>query len=625
MADPFKLSAVAGAAIAEIEARSKTNARQEWFASRTNWAHVQSMCSNCTNWVKELSAFSHEPYTGGSIGGRPQPVIESIQVKQQGNLGTTRQATIKMLAFTQYQLDELFNCYCIPQMSIRVQFGWNKGATNTSAPAPYTAVVSDTEAICELNSKRDGSGVYDGLQGRVSSYNVNFNKDMMAWEVEVTVVAASSAVMSRPVEDMSTACGCKKVVVDPKTKEKKQKETTVSLFKSKLLNAVESSKDDEALGIKMVTLNHATRDSAGNESKTIGEMIYTVITLGFGTNTTEEPFITFAGIEKLLNTHSQSQADGKPLMAEYNSGKYGLISFKSPGYSADPDIVLFPGIDQGYDGLHSASCKSGDGIDIGKVAFNCIFVLKCLEEIGKDGTVQDFFSALFRGLSDATAGLAELSIIDTAACGSRVPVLSVIDLQKSSGVTAGTPIDVSPESAVLRDLKLTLKLPDAMMSQALYGNIRQNTTTNPCDEKKYKNQLPKNAADPESAAAPSESCPPDSCTEQKEDAASGKIEEHYKNLVGDVSSENKESVRTDLVAMYNKGAESDTCANVIMPWEMSMVFDGIGGIGFGQALTSNMLPSAVKSKYVYQVTSVEHSVTYGDWITTVNTKPRLVG
>lgn len=59
-----------------------------------------------------------------------------------------------------------------------------------------------------------------------------------------------------------------------------------------------------------------------------------------------------------------------------------------------------------------------------------------------------------------------------------------------------------------------------------------------------------------------------------------------------------------------------------MPFEMSLTFDGIGGFGWGQAITCNLLPSYVKERFVYQITSVEHSVTYGDWTTTVNAKGR---
>ena len=81
------------------------------------------------------------------MSGRPNPIIESVQIKQQGNLGTTRQATIKFLAFTTDQIEGLVNCYGVPQMSVRVQFGWNKSASGVASAVPITGAKRDAAAI----------------------------------------------------------------------------------------------------------------------------------------------------------------------------------------------------------------------------------------------------------------------------------------------------------------------------------------------------------------------------------------------------------------------------------------------------------------------------------------------
>ena len=57
--------------------------------------------------------------------------------------------------------------------------------------------------------------------------------------------------------------------------------------------------------------------------------------------------------------------------------------------------------------------------------------------------------------------------------------------------------------------------------------------------------------------------------------------------------------------------------------EFSLTLDGIGGFGFGQAITSTRIPSSITANRIFQVTAVEHSVTAQDWTTTINTIARL--
>jgi hypothetical protein len=61
---------------------------------------------------------------------------------------------------------------------------------------------------------------------------------------------------------------------------------------------------------------------------------------------------------------------------------------------------------------------------------------------------------------------------------------------------------------------------------------------------------------------------------------------------------------------------------MIVPFEFGFTVDGIGGFSFGQMVSSDRIPSAVKKAFEWQVTTVEHTVTPNDWTTTVNTVMR---
>jgi len=160
-----------------------------------------SFCDKCSSKVKILKSFKFDnQYIGGSAykGKRPEVVIESVQIKAQGNLGTTRSCTIKFIAFTQEQADELAACYCVPSMSVRVQFGWNRGANGDPVPGPTEDKLTDNRAVCKINNTRNSYVNYDGLQGMVGKYSMTFNKDNMWWELTLDVTASSTPVMARP-------------------------------------------------------------------------------------------------------------------------------------------------------------------------------------------------------------------------------------------------------------------------------------------------------------------------------------------------------------------------------------------------------------------------------------------
>lgn len=624
--NPFKLKPVPSSARDEIKARANTTTNNLWFATRTNWVHVMSFCEDCDASVVQLSNLSNAAkYSDGDTytGKRPNPVIQSVDVKAQGNLGTTRSCVVKMIAFTEAQAEALAKCYGVPGMSVRVQFGWNRGAGSSMPPGPLTKIRTDNEATCAINSVRNTYPCYDGLQGIVGKWAVSFNKDNMWWEFTLDITAASSPVMTRPLEDMSSPCYCEQVQQNPENGETKTESMGTSQFRAKIIDWIENSNSLPA-GVYSVDLNHGDRDQLGGAS---GGM-FSAIADFFGTPETTERYVTLGTLMSLVNDYCLSQTDKGPLMAKFDATPYGLLSYKEPGYSSDPDTCLFPGLDIiDYDGTSAPSCKTPQGIDASGILINCIFVNKCIEDIGKAGSIQDFFAAVFRGITDASAGLFELSIVDTGCDdgAGQMPTLSVIDLQKVDKSTDIYIIPGGPDKAVIRDVKLDLELTDAMKSQVLYGGVRQNANSTPCDEKRFLSVLrkSKNKAAPQVIKKPKQDCPENCDTQEEHKSKKPTIKDDYEDLIDEITSAKKETVRSRLVEHYNKDAEKDLCKDVILPYKFSFTMDGIGGLAFGQAISSNLIPGWRELPLVFQITSVEQSITYGDWTTTISTVGRL--
>lgn len=63
------------------------------------------------------------------------------------------------------------------------------------------------------------------------------------------------------------------------------------------------------------------------------------------------------------------------------------------------------------------------------------------------------------------------------------------------------------------------------------------------------------------------------------------------------------------------------------PLDLTITLDGVNGIIFGNTITCNYMPSVYKkagTKIAFTVTKVSHSITGGDWTTTLNTVCRII-
>lgn len=621
MANPFQLS---GFSSGELNARKNMTPNNDWYARRSPWVQVESFCSACGSSGLLKSLKEANPYESST--NRPKPIVTSVEVKQQGNLGTTRQATFKIIAFTKDQYQDIVNCYGVPGMTVRVQFGWSIGAAGQS-PSVITGAQPDNAAICAINGNA-ASGVSDGLQGAVAKYAITFLKEIMAWEMTVTMIAASTPILGRQVQnlDSGNTCNCEvtSTSVNSSGEQVEEKQnTTVSLLKAKILEPIKQANPGlfgsraSIPGIYYVHLYNAERDENGNQA---GGFVNTIANnMPFNTPESDEAYIQYGVLESIVNKTALPK-DGPKI----DSSKLGLLSFKSPGYSADPHICLFPGLDSersgaggtGYAGINSApSCAQGGGIDVTKILVNCIFVNKCLTDIGKQGTIGDFFDKILQGINQAACGIFELSILDSGTCGSEA-TLSVIDLHKAEGATSGYSVSIGPNSAVARDIKLDLELTEAMATQAIYGS--PGATSAPCDMNRF-TTLYENVSDSANGSRHTSKPQGDSCPDTC-DGETLSLEQAYTNMVYEdgITDASKESVRSKLIEQYNKNASKDVCKQVMLPWKFSFTSDGVGGFKFGQVVTTDILPSAA-SGLIFQVTSVEHSVTHADWTTTVNT------
>ena len=101
------------------------------------------------------------------------------------------------------------------------------------------------------------------------------------------------------------------------------------------------------------------------------------------------------------------------------------------------------------------------------------------------------------------------------------------------------------------------------------------------------------------------------------------FDEAFNDLAKQVTDDTVSTARTLMLEKILSSSDSNLCKSMPLPFEFSLTLDGIGGFGFGQAITSDRIPPNIREKWIFQVTAVEHSVTAQDWTTTINTVGRL--
>ena len=70
------------------------------------------------------------------------------------------------------------------------------------------------------------------------------------------------------------------------------------------------------------------------------------------------------------------------------------------------------------------------------------------------------------------------------------------------------------------------------------------------------------------------------------------------------------------------GEPKPHCAGTPLPFDFSFEVDGIGGFRWGQVVSCDRIPEAIRSKMQWQITKVDHSITANDWVTKVGTIAR---
>lgn len=649
MANLFSLKSVPDGTRNELTARS-TIKGITWAAQRFPWVHISSMSSACGEFKtmsSKLTGAIGDSYENGLV--RPKPVITGVKVKKQGELGTTRSCTVELKAFTDTQLIALQKCYFIPGMTVRVQWGWSVSATGGTAPAPVEGGLADGVAICQMQKKAGSSAIYDGLQGLITNFNFNLNNENI-WDCSFELAAAAEATGDGKVAVHNDKCsGCERTyksedengdskdVVEKKSllgtffydvdSDASDGETGFGDFKSRFTTGMAPNTPVIAGG----NYEGEDRDGTGGSAQSVWSM---------GNFDTTEGYISYSTLEAAINRYAFPTSGGKFILGKVISTDL-MVKSHPKLESGDPRICLIPGspmlskqTGDNWNWKGSVpSIWSPDEIDFGGIMINCVFLIQELKAVEDgDNKVHTFLTNVVKKISNTCGGywndmLELVSTTEDCANPKDVPTLSLVDLRKFAPQSAYA-VPTNPNNSVIRDLKLDMKLTGAMKSQALYSNgAKQSGKGAKCDTIAFS---PFGLADAGSIAVDGKpkaaTPPPCDCSSTKQAGKSEKksFSEIFDEMWDVVDNGTTGAAIAAVADAVNGGDDvKEKCAGMPLPFDFGFTVDGVGGFAFGQCITSDRIPPAVKNAFDFQITSVEHDISIQDWTTTVSTVARF--
>tara|TARA_R110000868_G_scaffold11268_1_gene55133 strand:+ start:6489 stop:8387 length:1899 start_codon:yes stop_codon:yes gene_type:complete len=606
----------------ELEARASRKF-QYGMSGAKPWAHIMSMASTAAMPITTYSKFE-EAYPSAN---RPKITIDNIDVKSHGEYGTLRRASVKLKVFSDAAMDELANSYFVPQMSIRIQFGWSVNASGAVHKEIYTAIATDSAANIEILARSNSNASYDGFQGRMISWDFSLD-DNLAWNVTFDIIGAASSVQDVKVNDETNPCYCEqKSPPAPgdsgeEQEEKEDAKTKTSDYQSALIQLIDNASNRGTIGSKLgiyldvvkLKFNGYERDQAGTEDTSSPWYTFGMGDPSVGTS---EAFISFGSLCKLISrTSGQTWCEGNPCLVEVDVDGVQVSNYGFSLFSCDPRVCVLQGSPYSLTSEFGDN-KSYNGL-LGNIYINCIHALRLAKDMRDNSdSIMDYLQVLLKDINNACGNGWEFDVIDVASIteSKSASHLMVVDLNLTPTGGGELVLKSKADGSNIRAVELSMKMTDAMKTQALYSDastVPADTTS--CADRflLYASGVTNQGAPKNGDAKPS-ACGSDKCSKTQEAK-----DDPIAALVAEVNDKHVASAKS-YVTEQRSQKSSDQCKAPIMPFSFSVTLTGIGGFGFGQLVQLDRMPQRMKEKIKYQITSVEHSITSDDWTTKVNT------
>lgn len=619
---------------------------------------------------------------------RPQPGIINVNVATKGSLGSLRSARVDFVVWTRDQLDFLEPFYFIPGMSVVLEWGWSINSTGSPVKpiSIVNPIPIDSEMRNMIHRHRLlNAGDYDGLQGIITNFVYALNANG-GWDCTLDIVSSADVFASAPLKQTTGQFirhndDSEDVVVTDLEADFisiiKDTKTFITANKLKSIKGVDDSLNDPQSHIFDIAFNSTSRDPKIDEDSADGiqDTIFNLTNgtavvdflaetvnevKSFANNTlgvqisspsTTEPFMTFDYLIALLNLRcGLKDANGTNVMVKIDISD-SFVGNHFMLQSTDPQICMLIG-QPTIGGQMKAASKLGNKPPIYTGYLKHILLnVYMLHELYKNSEdLKSFIQSILENVNNACGNFFEFELqeppenfIDTKNKAITLTITNINYNEKIATKQLPTPFKFRFEDKIVRGIGVKSKMTDSMKMQALYGTNssipRESTDKATTNERYYlltgrglvgvTNKIVKNGALPfDVTVAPVQDTSPPGYEKTKLDPTI-KLYRAVKKLKFERTDKTASAAATALSSWFNEksglgGNGSMKNKNLLLPFEIGVILDGIGGVVWGNTIdVSDFLPTRLSQMWFYQVTMIEHTIDPSGWTTTLNTLPRF--
>lgn len=568
-----------------------------------------------------------------SLGTRPIPGITNVSIQAINRFGTLRNATVEFKVYDVERLSELETLYMRPGFSILLEWGHTAYKTSsgitTNPPSVPDFFKQSTASDIEKKIKKlqkDTQGNYAGLFGYIKNFQWSFNTDG-SYNCRVDIISKGELL-----ESLQYAIYTNDNSGD--LDETNPDKNTSPLHG--ILYGIKESTPGNQLQLYSVALENR-----------VAFVLTASISIIETVKSADEPnesaylhYIRLGALLALINKLSLLKNEkGQPL-APFNQNVLSKYVTFGHHYSGDPGIVMLPKVVGQYGNFGSKFIRGDDGLtqslgvpvldpdNVHELWLNVDYVLEelnnAIDTRTNQASIFDFLQNLLAGVEGALGGINEFDI----AYNEEDNYHYIVDRRYIGGNRDPEKIKVSGKNTTVSNLSITSKLsPNLGTLIAISAQNSQNVA----DVGVEAENLFKWNKGLEDRIITERKIPSTTGTQQAgttpQQAAAKKVDKVLKDLYDTnifIPSQ-FQSIRSSYRLITQTLLQKEVTAGKqkapgIIPFELSITLDGIGGFKIGQTFQIEddyIFPKKYRGLIAFIVTGLEHSIEGNRWTTTI--------
>lgn len=585
------------------KASGKSTDTYSWIYKKRAWAQA-SVISKVTGKSAILA-----PRTGGGVGANglykkstntpkylPKPHLNSVKISPIGDWGSVVKCDFTFTVYSLSQLNEMQPFFDLGS-KCEIQYGWQF------------------------------AGPAGGKNGKLNAVVYNFSQtltDNGGFDCTVQTMAEGiAAVVGADIKGKSEIGSATESTGDSTTNSSALNLlTSLEIFK-KIESTIPVGTINEiiGLGVEKIPANLlSTISSSDNENKeksetqmyiSLEKLIRQINVVLYGTDTSNWKYVCDEDITRGYT---------KELDRDY-------FMSSNPVQIIFPGFVNYSGTTIGFaTGDYATKFTEGDlsktmiSIDYLIELYKSIEAPKSSQDRSKNTTISKFLGDVLTSIYDNSGTRFKLSAFQNPKDKTKVLITDQSYIgEDTSSITPYVLTSITQEG-ICRQMSLSTNLSPEMVSAA-YSTSLGSLGTMPTVEPGSSNSQSNNSTVTVTIT---------DLQINVENAAKSIAENSEKSQEGSSDIETLISnLRTALKELYifevQDKSSGKSAKGLIYPLSLQMTLDGIDGIIFGNAITTNYLPLAYKaSEIAFTITTVEHTIQDGDWTTNINTVMRIL-